>query len=742
MTISPPCASSAGSQSFELLHPAVQRWVWEQRWNELRDIQAATISAVIQSQADIIVSAATAAGKTEAAFLPIFSVVADLARDQLSVLYVGPLKALINDQFGRLEGLCEQMDIEVARWHGDAPQSRKAALIKRPRGVALITPESIEALLDRRPEAARRMFAGLKFIVIDELHAFLQGPRGLHLFSLLQRIERFAEHRPRRIGLSATLGDVELARAWINAAAPQTVTIVRSDGGPAIDLRVRAFVEPPDMLVTGDDSTDPPSALDRIADDLFARLRGSSNLVFAGSRRKVEALADGLRLRSERANVPNEFMPHHGSLSRELREDLEHRLKAGDNPTTAVATTTLELGIDIGSVKSVALVGAPRSMSGLRQKLGRSGRRKGTSAVLRIYLECPCIDEDSDLLDRMSLPVALTVGAIDLLRVKRIEPPSPDANVATVVLQQILSIIVERGGATADRLFADLCSQGPLSALDKSNFVALLHSMAAPDRNLIEQAPDQTIMLGREGEKVTASHDFYAIFPSDAEWRLIHGETVLGTLPISNAVGVGSIVGFAGRRWRVVEVDDLARVLMLAPHPSTRLPSFDGGGEGLHDILAAAARDAYRSTALPEWLDETTQRLLRDGRDLYAAHDLETQPLVNSGGSTHWFTWRGTSFNSALAGCLRTIGCAVEPHDVGVTVLGIGEAELRDALGRQSLGLLTTNLVADHVANLSSGKYDHYIDMSLLRTLWARRNATYVDQAVALLREMADRPVA
>jgi len=161
MTTSPASASSAGSQSFELLHPAVQRWIWEQRWDELRDVQASTISAVMRSQADIIVSAATAAGKTEAAFLPILSAVTDPAKDQLAVLYVGPLKALINDQFSRLEGLCEQMNIAVVRWHGDAPQSRKAAQIKRPRGIALITPESIEALLDRRPEAARRMFAGL-----------------------------------------------------------------------------------------------------------------------------------------------------------------------------------------------------------------------------------------------------------------------------------------------------------------------------------------------------------------------------------------------------------------------------------------------------------------------------------------------------------------------------------------------------------------------------------------------------
>jgi ATP-dependent Lhr-like helicase len=226
--------------AYERLHPKIRRWIRDQGWDELRDIQARTILAVLDGDQDILIAATTAAGKTEAAFLPILTSVADRKALGFSVLYISPLKALINDQFRRLEQLCESMEIPVVKWHGDASQADKKRSMAKPDGVALITPESIEAMLVRRPADAARLLSSADFIVIDELHAFLQGPRGLHVASLLRRIDDMAERPARRIGLSATIGDLGQAAAWLRPTDPQRVRILQGKGdAPELRLQVR-----------------------------------------------------------------------------------------------------------------------------------------------------------------------------------------------------------------------------------------------------------------------------------------------------------------------------------------------------------------------------------------------------------------------------------------------------------------------------------------------------------------------
>ena len=316
--------SASDLSSFDRLHPEIRRWAREQEWTGLREIQDVAIRTILGSGADVIIMAGTASGKTEAAFLPLLTEAAALEGAGLRILYVSPLKALINDQFRRLETLCERMELPLTRWHGDAPQGPKKRLLRLPAGVALITPESIEALLLRRPADAARLFQGVRAIVVDELHAFLQGPRGLHLASLLRRLDQIADGRARRLGLSATLGDADMASAWLNKPNPEAVEVLRAPNtGPGIELQVRGYEEPPESEGIEELAEDgAQDALSRISDHLFSTLRGTNNLVFGGSRRTVEALADRLRQRSERDGVPEEFFPHHGSLSKGLRETL------------------------------------------------------------------------------------------------------------------------------------------------------------------------------------------------------------------------------------------------------------------------------------------------------------------------------------------------------------------------------------------------------------------------------------
>ncbi|WP_370142189.1 DEAD/DEAH box helicase [Bradyrhizobium elkanii] len=493
-----PASGSGLEAAYHLLHPKIRRWIRDQGWDELREIQARTIFAVLEDDRDILISATTAAGKTEAAFLPILTSIAERNTSGFSVLYISPLKALINDQFRRLEGLCESMEIPVVKWHGDAPQAEKKKAMNKPNGIALITPESIEAMFVRRPADAKRLLSAAEFIVIDELHSFLQGPRGLHVASLLRRIDAMAARPARRVGLSATIGNLGQARAWLRPRDPTNVEeLVAKSDAPELRLQVRGYVEPPDLDDPDHAEGGGPGpmqqvprriALDSISDHLFETLRGENNLVFGGSRRTVESTADRLRRRSEKAEVPNEFYPHHGSLSKVLREELEDRLKEGRLPTTAVCTSTLELGVDIGSVKSVAQIGAPRSLASLKQRLGRTGRRRGTPSILRIYLREPNIDNKSGFLDRLRLNTIRSVAVVRLLLEGFVEEARAAPEIASTLIHQMLSVIMERGGIGPKPLYDLLCGPGPFASISTAHFALLLRHLGSQAVRFIEQA--------------------------------------------------------------------------------------------------------------------------------------------------------------------------------------------------------------------------------------------------------------
>lgn len=715
--------SASDASSYDRLHPEVRRWVRDEGWTGLREIQDTAIRSILGCGNDVIIMAGTASGKTEAAFLPLLTEAAGMTGGGLRLLYISPLKALINDQFRRLEPLCERLGLPITRWHGDAPQGPKTRLLKTPAGVALITPESIEALLLRRPAEAAKLFRGIHGIVVDELHAFLQGPRGLHLASLLRRLDRISSGRARRVGLSATLGDADAACRWMNAASPTSVEVLRApQSGPGVRLQIRGYEEPPEGAVIDEIAENGASdALSQIADHIFAHLRGSNNLAFAASRRTVEALADRLRERSERDNVPEEFFPHHGSLSKELRETLETRLKTGDQPTTAVATTTLELGIDLGSVQSVAQVGAPRSLSGLKQRLGRSGRR-GSPAVLRIYVREEHIDPDSDPLDRLRLETVRAVACVRLLQENWVEPSTEDSSLATVALHQTLSLIASEGGVRAPAAHKHLFGRDSYLAFPPADFADLLRGAGPQGARLIEQSPDGILMLGPVGEELVQARDFYAVFKTDEEWRLVSSGRTLGTVPLTNVLGIGSLVGFAGRRWRVEAVDDRAKVLDVVPHRSGKLPRFDRpANEQLHDRVTATMLEVLLDHEVPAYLDGTAKEFLLQGRTAFRELGLDRRALISAARDTQVITWRGTAVNSVLAIVLMSAGLEVAVHDIGVTAVDVTPKQLASVL-QEAGACPPMEDLSDFVLGLRTAKLDDHVDEPLLRRMWASRN--------------------
>jgi ATP-dependent Lhr-like helicase len=744
--MSSPASDSTLEGAYDKLHPTIRRWIRDQGWDELREIQARTINSVLDGDRDILIAATTAAGKTEAAFLPILTQVSERKELGFSVLYVSPLKALINDQFKRLDELCENMGIPVVKWHGDAPQAEKKRALSKPQGIALITPESIEAMFTRRPADAARLLSTAAFIVIDELHSFLQGPRGLHVASLLRRIDAMSQKPARRVGLSATIGDLPQAAAWLRPTMPHSVEILEAKSdAPELRLQVRGYVEPPELDdpdhaegASGTEEKPRRIALDDIADHLFAMLRGTNNLVFGGSRRTVESAADRLRRRCDKAKVPNEFFPHHGSLSKTLREDLEDRLKDAKLPTTAICTSTLELGVDIGSVQSVAQIGSPRSLSSLKQRLGRTGRRRGAPSVLRVYVREPNIDQESGVIDRLRPNTIRSVAAVRLLLERFVEPAGQVPEIASTLIHQILSVIAERGGIRARPLYDLLCGPGPFASISVSEFADLLRHLASEATKFVEQSSDGTIMLGKEGERIVQSRNFFAVFESADEWRLTVGGRTLGTLPISFPVHKDSLVVFAGQRWIVQDLDEKTNTLFVAPHPGGVVPRFErADGERLHDRLAAEMRLVYLSSDEPAYLDDKGRALLAEGREMFRSLGLETRTFVQEEKDLHVFLWRGSQATAVFGAAAAMAGLPGEVHDLGLTLAKTNSPEALTMLKKLAeADSIDATEVAAFVQNIAAGKFREHVPEHLARSLWARQNTSEISGIIGMARTL------
>ena len=649
------------SGAFEKLARPIQKWIRQQGWRELRDIQARTIHAVYADCAkDLIVAASTAGGKTEAAFLPLISQVLDTPSQQVGfdLLYVGPLKALITDQADRLKDICSEAELSVTPWHGDVSQSIKIRALKRPSGILLITPESLEALFLRRGMEVPRLFGATRAVVVDELHSMLDSERGVQMRSLLTRLELSTGRKIQRVGLSATLGDMELARKYLRPEDPENVALIESEGGEAeLQLQLRGYT-------LGDGDQSQLSTTDAIADHIFEHLRGRDNLVFAGSRQSVEIYADRLRERCEREHLPQEFYPHHASLSREHRDFVERRLKDPSKPTTAVCTSTLELGIDIGDISCVAQIGAPFSVSALRQRLGRSGRREGQPAILRQYAIEACLNSESSFVDRLRLGLVRSVAMIELLLEGWCEPPKPQALHLSTLVHQVLSVIAERGGASASTLHRILCQAGPFKLVSSPIFADLLRALGDPDVELLEQADDGQLLLGRAGEKLVEHYSFYAVFQTPEEYRLVAEGQELGTLPVDNVLAPGTMVIFSGRRWLVLEVSDQDKVVTVMPAAAGTPPVFGGDPGEVHDTVVERMFALLESDCQPIYMDDVSTTLLKEARRSYAELGFRSCPIFPLGEKSYAVATRCGSIKSAsLALALRSHGFDVELHD-------------------------------------------------------------------------------
>lgn len=717
----------SGDEAIELLDRRLRRWAWRQQWSDLRPIQKRAIPPILAREHDVILAAATAAGKTEAAFFPILT---DLAANSgtpgVGALCISPLKALINDQFVRLEELAGTVEIEVHRWHGDVGASHKKKLVDEPSGVLVITPESLEALFVRRGPIVHRLFAGLRYTVVDEIHSFFGTERGRQVQSLLRRVEAAVGEVVPRIALSATLGDPGLAASHLRAEDPERVLLLdEATTRQDVRIQVRGYPSRPpkidrseaDALISAgrevplEDRTE--GDVLSIASDLFERLRGGHHLVFANARADVERYADLLRRACEARSAPNEFWPHHGSLSREVREDAERAMSRGSSPATIVCTSTLELGIDIGAIESVAQINRPPSVASLRQRLGRSGR-KDSSAVLRVLVQEPEIGPDAPPQDCLRINTIQVVAMTELLLERWVEPPRPAALHLSTLIQQILSLICQHGGAHAASLWRLLCVEGPFRNLGSEQFAQVLRDMGEHD--LITQVHTRELVLGLQGEWLTGHYGFFAAFTTPEEYRLIAGGRELGRLPISSPLYSGLFLIFAGRRWRVSDVDIERKVVDLEPAGGGRAPAFLGRSAALvHDRVRERMLELYLNDGVPPYLDRQARDLLKEGRRWFHRFGLDRTRIRRAGNDAVLFPWVGDRALATLALWLSSTGVQVTCGETDMVVQDHAPEEAVRRLERMAAGPPPDPVVlARTVRNKVNEKFHPYLGEELL----------------------------
>jgi len=725
-----PTSSSDERRAFDRLHPEVQRWVYDQGWSGLHPIQVQALPAILDGR-DVILSAPTAGGKTEAAFLPILSALVGDAGGGVRCLQVSPLKALINDQYDRLCRMCDQLPIAVHRWHGDVSGAHKHEVLKDPAGVLLITPESLEALHVIHGPKLPSVFGRLSHIVVDEVHAFIGTERGRQLQSLLHRLELLGRRRVRRVGLSATLGDWDEAAKWLRPDRPEQVEIIAPEGeGRPLRLGLLGYRtktpfrdHDPDWDLSGES----------VARDLYRTLRGRDHLVFANSRTKVELLCDRLVQLSERDRVPNEFYAHHGSLSKTLREEVERLLKERTQPVTVVCTSTLELGIDIGSVESVAQVGCPPSVSSLRQRLGRSGRRADAPQVLRLYVEEEEVTPQTSPPDALRIELVQTIAMVNLMLQHWVEPAGDRPLHLSTLVHQVLSLIAQHGGVTAAEAYRALCVQAPFATVDQNVFAKVLRSMGAHE--LIRQEPDGLLLLAEAGERLVNHFEFYAVFETPAVYRVVADALEIGSIALTNALLPGEFLLLGGRRWLVLDLDEEKKVIRTQAAAGARVPHWDpASGAVIHDLVRREMLRLYECDELPGYLNPIAADLLTEARSWFAEFGLRQTWLLADGEDVWIFPWSGDVVLNTLGLQFHAAGFKLGSSRAALLLQDTSAEKVEQALtGMEQAPSPHPLKLAATVPNKQSEKYHRFLTEELLTEeyAWARLDTVTTHARIA-----------
>jgi ATP-dependent Lhr-like helicase len=638
--------------AFHRLHPRLQHAIVNDLgWRSLRPVQDLTVDAVLDGH-NTVVLAPTAGGKTEASIFPVLSRILTEDIAPVAALYICPIRALLNNQEERLSQYARMVGLDVFKWHGDVAPSKRAAFRRSPAHVLMTTPESLEVMLISSKTNTNELFRNLSMVIVDEVHAFAGDDRGAHLVSVLERLIRSCKRDVQRIGLSATVGNPAEIGRWMQGSSERPFMLVNPPRIAANrDLHV-SYVE---------DLTD-------AAAPIAALGRGKKSLVFVESRAGAEKVVRALKGRDL------EVFIHHSSVSREDRTFAEEQLNSGRN-TAIVATSTMELGIDVGDLDHVIQMDAPSSVASFLQRLGRTGRRPGTRPNTTFYCQKP-----ETLLQAVAL--------LGLAERGWVEDVVPADQAMHVLAHQIMALTLQQGGLSRWRVLPWLAQASPFAGLTEDRVQRLVDTMV--ERAILDES-DGLLSLGREGERLYGRKNFfelYAVFSSPPILNVFHGRTEIGHIQTQFIHGFDGNEGpvvfrLAGRAWQVERVEWNRGRVFVKPAEGGKVPSWLGQP---HMLSFELCQEMMRLLVTPgqesEWLDRSAQielDAMREGYDGLLA--LGTAPVEQTREGVQWHTFAGGAVNRLLAAALdATTGTTWTAGNLSLKAKGISRKEAAEAI--------------------------------------------------------------
>lgn len=717
------------SDIFSRFSPFIQDYIYRSGWQSLRSVQIAAAEVIFETENNLLLTGSTASGKTEAAFFPILSLLSEHPASSFAVLYIAPLKSLINDQFSRMEELLDLTGIPVFHWHGDVAASHKTKALNHPQGILQITPESLESMLINRSNDLVRLFSDLRFIVLDEIHTLTGTDRGNQILCQIARLQRLTGLMPRRIGLSATIGDTDLAAAWLSAGSDRPTSVPTLPRAKLVwRLGMEHFyIQNPNADQSNGELTDPDvpesgvAQLDSGFEYVYDCTRDRKCLVFSNSREETEYVCATLRQIAARREDPDRILIHHGNLSASIREEAEMKMKDDEQSVVTCATVTMELGIDIGKLERILQMDAPNTVSSLLQRLGRSGRRGEPPEMMMVFRE-------EDPLPNTPLPQLIpwgllrAIACVQLYIEERfIEPPQIRHMPFSLLFQQTLSVLAASGELSPKRLAERVLTLPPFAEITAEDYRTLLLSMIEND--FIEMTENKGLIIGMKGERLISSFQFYAVFKDSEDYTVRCQSDEIGT--ITTPPPVGDRFALAGRVWEVEQLDIPRKLIYVKAVKGKMEISWPGDFGEIHTRILERMRQVLAEDTVYPYLKPNAAKRLAVARGIARKTGMLTKPLVHLGGYT-WclFPFLGTrSFRTLRKYILRHgaehkisgmefEGCyymtfKMERGNAYSFIHSLTQHAMRDGIDPNELIGLSENPVFE--------KYDDYIPGELLR---------------------------
>ena len=749
---------------FERFPDFIREYIYSHSWESLRAVQVAAAKTIFDTDNNLLLTSSTASGKTEAAFFPILSLLHEDPPSSVGVLYIAPLKSLINDQFERLEELLDMTGVKVTHWHGDVAMSHKKKLLEKPEGILQITPESLEAMLINRSNDIPRLFGDLRFIVIDEIHTLTGTDRGNQIICLLSRIAHLIGFHPRRIALSATIGDPSLAAEWLNADTGRDIDIPTFSqekikwrlglehfyiqNPEAAKLKKEeekstpsqtstndvVFIEKTEDIPEKNEQTDnydnvgtaKSYSIDPGYEYAYDCVRDKKSLVFSNSREETEYICATLRqIAKLRGDEDSHILIHHGNLSASLREEAEMKMRDDEEFAVTCATVTMELGIDIGQLERVVQIEAPNTVSNFLQRLGRSGRRSQTPEMMMIFREEEALP-NTPLPQLIPWELLRGIAIIQLYIEERfIEPPSRKKMPFSLLFQQTLSMLASCGELTAARLAQRVLSLPPFRFVSKEDYKTLIVSMLNND--FLEMTEEKGLIIGLMGERLLKSFKFYAVFKDSEDFTVRCGSDEIGT--ITTPPPVGDRFALAGRVWEVEELDVTRKLIYVKKVDGKMEISWPGDFGEIHTKILRRIKQILEEDTIYPYLKENAVKRLIQARKTARNTGMLDHSLVHLGGYS-WclFPWLGTRSFRTLRKYIKKNAAAngisgIEFEGCYYITFKMEKTSDIDFIARLLDGVERDGINCD--ALVENGeipvfeKYDNYVPHDLLRKAYA-----------------------